>query len=443
MNAKRIFTRKRPAATLLAGTLVFATTFLAMTALNRGSGDSTASAELSRAALSTDARVRATESAIRTRPRDARGYTELGELMLQKSRETGEPGYYERAENAFRTALRFDRRDFKALVGIGGAQLGRHEFEAGLKTALRARRVAPDATDAFPVIADAQIELGRYRAATRTLESWVAREPGLASYTRISYFRELHGDIPGALQAMRLAASSGARSPENLAFVKSLIGKLEAQRGRKDAALAAYREALFEVPGHAPATAGIANLEAGAGRYASAVDLYRKAARGGAQPAYKQLLAETLLAAGRRTEAEAIFERVGAEMRRSQADGYRVDAELALFEADFGDPRRAVAAGRRAWSYGPNVEHADAFGWALTKSGKPRQGLVYARRALAFGSVDPHFLYHAGIAARDAGNARAAIGYLRRALKTDKHFSPLFAPRAARALERLERSVRV
>ena len=30
-------------------------------------------------------------------------------------------------------------------------------------------------------------------------------QPNLASYARVSYFRELHGDLAGASRAMRLA----------------------------------------------------------------------------------------------------------------------------------------------------------------------------------------------------------------------------------------------
>jgi Tfp pilus assembly protein PilF len=44
------------------------------------------------------------------------------------------------------------------------------------------------------------------------------------------------------------------------------------------------------------------------------------------------------------------------------------------------------------------------------------------------------FLYHAGMAARAAGERGAARSYLERALALNPHFSPLYAPRARRAL---------
>ncbi|HEX8074925.1 MAG TPA: tetratricopeptide repeat protein, partial [Thermoleophilaceae bacterium] len=85
----------------------------------------------------------------------------------------------------------------------------------------------------------------------------------------------------------------------------------------------------------------------------------------------------------------------------------------------------------------PGVRSADALGWALTAAGRPARGLAYARRALRLGSRDALFLYHAGMAARAAGRYAAARGYLTRALSLNPRFSPLYAPRARRALRSL------
>jgi Tfp pilus assembly protein PilF len=80
------------------------------------------------------------------------------------------------------------------------------------------------------------------------------------------------------------------------------------------------------------------------------------------------------------------------------------------------------------------VRSADALGWALTAAGHPAAGLAWAHRALRLGSRDPMFLYHAGMSARAAGARGQARTYLTRALSLNPHFSPLYAPRARRAL---------
>jgi Tfp pilus assembly protein PilF len=93
---------------------------------------------------------------------------------------------------------------------------------------------------------------------------------------------------------------------------------------------------------------------------------------------------------------------------------------------------------RRSWAAAPSVRSADALGWALTRAGRPKAGLLWAKRALKLGSKDPLFPYHAGMSARAAGRAGAARHYLRRALADNPRFSPLYAPRAKRALEGLQ-----
>ena len=54
--------------------------------------------------------------------------------------------------------------------------------------------------------------------------------------------------------------------------------------------------------------------------------------------------------------------------------------ELALFEADHGDPARAVAMARAAYSRRPTIHAADAPAWALHRAG---HDAAAARAALA------------------------------------------------------------
>ena len=124
-------------------------------------------------------------------------------------------------------------------------------------------------------------------------------------------------------------------------------------------------------------------------------------------PGYVISLGEIELAAGRRAAGLRDLELVRAQERLQKAGGVIADAEIAIFEADHGDPQRAVRIAERAYAAAPSVRSADALGWALTRAGRPGEGLAYAERALRLGSRDPLFLYHAGIAARAAGEANS------------------------------------
>src|SRR3954463_16637187 len=110
---------------------------------------------------------------------------------LQRVRETGDASYYVRAEGVLRGVTRTPA----VLTTLGTLALARHDFRAGLAYGLRARRAAPTTVKPLGVIVDAQVELGRYSAAARTLQTMIDEKPNLASYARVSYFRELHGDL--------------------------------------------------------------------------------------------------------------------------------------------------------------------------------------------------------------------------------------------------------
>jgi tetratricopeptide (TPR) repeat protein len=297
--------------------------------------------------------------------------------------------------------------------------------------------LAPELARPYAVLVDAQVELGRYAAARGSLQRMIDLRPNLASYARVSYFRELHGDLRGALQAMALAVSAGGQVPENVAYVQTLLGDLQATRGQHAAARRAYRTALAENPGYVPARVSLARLDGAEGNVRRAIRGYRRVVMQRPLPEYVVALGEAQQAAGRSASARETFALVDAERRLLAANGINTDVEIALFEADHGDRRRAIALGRRAWRAAPSVRSADAVGWALTRGGHPAQGLAWEQRALRLGWRDPIVLTRAGISARAAGRPAVARRYLRRALRATPHFSLIWAPRARHALKGL------
>ncbi|MEA2430091.1 MAG: hypothetical protein QOI19_564 [Thermoleophilaceae bacterium] len=385
-------------------------------------------------ARTTDQQIASLQAAARANPRDADQYVLLADAYLQKVRETGDAGYYARADGVLKIARRIDPRNPALYTGLGTLALARHDFRAALRFGERAHALAPDVVRPLGVIADAQIELGRYAAAGRTLQRMIDAKPNLASYARVSYFRELHGDLAGAESAMRLAVDAGGAAPENVTYVQALLGQLELTRGHIGAAGSAYRLALYSFPGYPPAVAGLARVDSARGRLVPAIHRLRDVVARLPLPEYVIALGDAELAAGLTRRGHADLALVRAEQRLLAANGVNTDTEIAVFEADHGSSARALTLARRSWANAPSVRSADALGWALTSAGRPQAGLVWARRALRLGSRDPLFLYHAGMAARAARKPGEARPLLRRALSLNPHFSPLYAPRAERAL---------
>lgn len=388
----------------------------------------------------TDEQIAALRAAVRTAPADKRPFAQLGSVYLQKSAESGDPAWYGRAEEVLRRALRANPRDVDAVTGLGNLALSRHDFRAARDLGERARRLQPEGNAGFPVLVDAQIELGRYDDARRTLQQFVDRRPALPSYARVSYFRELEGDLAGAAAAMRLAASAGG-SPFNVAAVQVLLGDLEFKRGRQGASRKAYLASLASLPGNADAEAGLARLDAAAGRTRTALRRYRKlAGQPTATPEVIRELGELELAAGLGMRAKSTLARVPAAEQRYARNGENTDVELAGFEADHGSPRRAVALAARGRRIHPSIRSDHALGWALTRAGRPEHGARLIARAIDHGWREPIVLYHAGMTAKAAGRKADARRMLRRALAGNPRFSPLYAPRARRALDDLNRS---
>src|SRR4051794_22653375 len=321
-----------------------------------------------------------------SQPRDVGSLVLLGNSYLQKVRDTGDAAYYTRAEGIFERARSIDPRYSAVYTGLGTLALSRHDFRGGLAYGLKARALAPDVVRPLGVIVDAQVELGRYDDAARTLQRMVDLKPNLASYARVSYFRELHGDLDGALSAMRLAVSAGGAAPENVAYVQSLLGTLQFTRGNLVAAGAAYDEALASFPGYPPARAGVARIDAAQGHLARAISGYRAVVDRLPLPEYAIALGEAEEAAGQRAAARRDYQLVDVEQKLLAQAGVNTDTELAVFDADHGDPAQAVVLARRAWANAPSVRSADALGWSLTRAGRPTEGLVWARRALKLGS---------------------------------------------------------
>jgi tetratricopeptide (TPR) repeat protein len=350
-------------------------------------------------------------------------YAALGNTYLARARETGDPAFYTRADRAFSLAVRTDPASIDGLVGAGTLAGTRHDFAEQLRLGTEARRVAPDLARPLTVVADAEVELGRYREAGRTIQRLVDSKPGLPAYARVSYYRELHGDLAGAVSAMRYAVSAGS-SEEGTAYVETLLGDLELMRGRVTPARAAYRSALRDLPSYPQALTGLARIDAARGALRSAAARLRRSTDRLPLTSALTLLAEVEAGLGNRRAAAADLAAARVQhalLRRSRT---LPDAEAVLFEANHGSPERAVALGRRVWRLAPSIRSADALGWALTRAGRARAGLAWTRRALRTGSVDPSFRLHAGVSALRSGRRAQAGRYLTAAVRGAAALSP-------------------
>jgi tetratricopeptide (TPR) repeat protein len=370
-------------------------------------------------------------------PGDGAAQRDLGLALLQRIRETSDPSGYPPAEAALQAARRLLPGDPLVLVGLGGLRLGRHAFAEALKVGREAVRLTPAIPSARAVVVDALIELGRYREAFKEANGLAAASPDLSTLARLSYARELQGDLRGALTAMRQAAASPGLAPENTAYVTALVGHLQRLTGDPSGARRSYEQALALVPGHAPSMSGLGHLALGDGDLAAAERAFREASAVVPLPEYVIALGETLEIAGDAEGARRQYELARAEIALFKANGVVVDLELALFEADHGDASRALELARAAYAETPTVRAADALGWALHRLGRDQEASRMAAEALRLGSRDPLLRFHAGAIEATIGKTTAARADLRMALSIDPGFSATGVAEARRILGRL------
>jgi tetratricopeptide (TPR) repeat protein len=362
---------------------------------------------------------------------------DLGFALLQRVRETADPSLYGQAEEALTRAARLAPGDPRVLVGIGGLELGRHQFAAALETAHRALELAPSLVAAKAVEVDALVELGRYEEAVVAAEELIGLRIDLTSLARLSYLRELHGNLDGAVAAMRQASEAPALAPENSAYVTTLLGNLLVRAGKPDDARDAYEAALAVVPDHAAAIAGLGRLAVGRGDLVEAARRFEKAAAILPLPEYVIALGETHEAAGDPAAAAASYDLARAETALFRAAGVDVDLDLAVFEADHGDSAAALGLAEAAYTTRTTVRTADALAWADHRAGRDDEAVRLSAEALRLGSRDPLFLYHAGMIALASGDEATARRQLNDALAIDPGFSPTGAAEARAALAAL------
>ncbi len=377
--------------------------------------------------------VRELERTVQAEPSDGQSLVLLGYAYQQRWRETADASNLPRSEAALRRALRLDPQDPLAVTGLGSLALIRHDFRSALDLGRRAQRLAPSSARGYGVIGDALIELGRYEDAFRAFERMVALRPSVASYARIAYARELIGDLPGARQAMQLAADAASGQREPAAWANVELAKLDLRAGRVRRAERHLRAAVALLPGYVYASEQLARVAAARGDLRSAIRSARAAATAVPLPQFVALLADLYDRTGNRRAAREQIATVRAIDRILTANGVRTDVESVVFDADHGiGTATLVARARAARAARPSILGDDALAWALARTGRCGEARQWSERSLRLGTRDALVFFHRAEIERCAGNRNAARGWARRALALDPAFSVRWAPVARR-----------
>lgn len=355
-----------------------------------------------------------------------------GLALQQQARVSGSPALYPRAAQALEEALRLDPRNASAIRGLSALAASRHRFQESLVLARRAQALEPGVAVVYGLIGDANLELGRYPEAFAAFDRMATLRPSANVYARISYARELTGDLPGALQAMELAVDS-AGVGESAAWTRTLTGNLLLSQRKPAEAKVRFREALAFVPGYPGALSGLADIRAANGELEVARALYARAASAAPVPEFAASLGDTLARLGRRDEAERAWNRAEELERLFAANGGRNLLETAEFDLNHDrNFRSALDRARRGRAERPSVEGDHVLAWALYKNDRCAEARTVSLRSLRLGTLEVDGLYHHSLIERCLGNGSAAARYLARVVALDPRY--LDAPPSPRRL---------
>ncbi len=375
---------------------------------------------------------------LRRNPEDATAYSQLGWAFLQRVRETNDATMYAQSEKAFDASLARDMNNVDALLGKGALAGSRHQFTAALSWADRALEQNPFKAQIFGVIGDALTELGRYDEAAAAVQKMVDIRPDVSSYSRVSYQRELHGDMLVAIDLMKRAFGSSNQTAESGLWVQVQLGNLYFNSGDLPQAEQTYAAALRFKPDYVFARAGMARVRVAQGRPAEALDIYQQLVKQLPMPEFVIALGELQEHEGQLAAAQQSYDLVRVIDKLSASGGVDVDLELALFDADHGaDLAATVARAREVLARRPSIYAADTLAWALYRAGNITEAHTYSNQALRLGTRDAQLHFHAGMIALAAGDKPGAKSELTFALQINPHFNVLRADEARAKLATL------
>src|SRR6188472_2834262 len=164
--------------------------------------------------------------------------------------------------------------NFEALTLKSLLYMSQHHFAEGLHIAEKAQKINPYNALIYGMLVDGNVELGNYPAAVENSDKMDSIRPDLRSYSRVSYLREIYGDYPGAIEAMKMAVEAGPPGDEATEWTRTQLGKLFEMTNDLKSAEMHYRIALRYRPGYAYALAGLGRIALASKEYEKATSFY-------------------------------------------------------------------------------------------------------------------------------------------------------------------------
>ncbi len=335
---------------------------------------------------------------------------QLGWKYVEKARLSYDPGYYKIAEQCAACIEARQPKSPEAMLLRGHVLHNLHRFKEAEAIAreLASRRGLPYD---FGLLGDVLMEQGNLNEAITAYQKMMDLKPGPQAYGRAAHVRWLQGDLKGARVLMEMAAqAAGQGDPESSAWAYTRLALFDLQSGARKKAAAECDAALNLHRDYAPALLACGRVVMAEGRNSAAISLFQQAVKLNPLPEYQWALAEALRAEKRDVEARKVELQLHA---RGESEDPRT---LSLFLATRGEQVEwALRLAEAEEKTRNDVYTRDAIAWALAASGRFDEAYKMMQNALAEGTVDARFFFHAAVIAAKSSRIDEARRYFKRA----------------------------
>jgi tetratricopeptide (TPR) repeat protein len=393
----------------------------------------------------TDSQISYYQQMLKRDPRSAKAFYGLGDALIRKARETGDPDYFNRAEEALKKSLEIAPKNAGAMRHLAYVFYSRHEFEPAAVYARKAIEVDANDGDSYGILGDALLEVGKYDEARDAYQKMMQLEDSLYSRSRLAGLKSIYGDSTGSAADLEkaIAAGQATKQPaESIAWAQWQLGTDHFTLGALAKAEAYYRQSLQSYPNYYRAQAGMAQVRGAQKRYDEAIDYYQKAIAILPMPDYVAALGDLYGKIGKPALARQQYELVEYIGRLNAINQVLYNRELAYFYADHDIKlSESLDLAHRELDYRKDIYAYDLLAWSLYKNGKGEEARDAIDEALKLGTQDAKLFFHAGMIYYRLGENEKAREFLARAMTTNPQFHILHAETAALTLKQLDESV--
>ena len=344
---------------------------------------------------------------IRKEPNDIKPRLQMAVIYLSEARITGEhPYYYPAILKILDGVLAMNPKSFEATTFKASVKMSQHQFAEARELAEKARQINPNNAYVYGVLVDANVELGHYEEAVAMSDKMQALKPSLEAYSRASYLREIYGNYPSSIAAMKLAVQAGLPGSEPQCWSKYTLGHLYETTGQLAEAENQYKGILAMRPSYAFALAGLARIEKDRKKYDNALASLDKAAKIMPEFSFHEQMAEIYALQGDSAKAHKKYQEVVGMLNQDARSGHAVDLELCKLYTKTGQLDSAKVYGLIEYKKRPdNIDVNHALAWVYFKQKDFKDAQKHMQIALRTGSKDPELLQEAGAIQLAMGNA--------------------------------------